>query len=116
MKLKCEKFIQIDQKEFEVDNDQIYDDVIINIDTLDQDPEGFSLYCASTLAEVFSLSSQKLMDEDISLLTRKYLDLELNHLALLYKTNYYCFVFRDDPKQCEFYNIDYDEIELVRRK
>ena len=81
-----------------MDNDQAFNDVIINIDTLNQEPEGFSLYCASTLAQLFSLSSQKLMDEDISLLTRKYLDLELNHLALLYKTTLYSFVFRDDPK------------------
>ena len=81
-----------------MDNDQAFNDVIINIDTLNQEPEGFSLYCASTLSQLFSLSSQKLMDEDISLLTRKYLDLELNHLALLYKTTLYSFVFRDDPK------------------
>ena len=62
------------------------------------------------------MNSQKLRDDDIALLTRKYVDLELNHLALLNKTSLYCFVFRDDPKQCEFYNINQEDIQAIRKK
>ena len=38
MKEQCEKFLEVDQKEFDIDHEKVFDDSIINIQSTMSDP------------------------------------------------------------------------------
>ena len=38
MKEQCERFLEVDQKEFDIDHEKVFDDSIININSTMSDP------------------------------------------------------------------------------
>ena len=49
-------------------------------------------------------------------MSRSERDLDLTHLALLNQTSLYAFVFKNDLKKCEFYDLDLENIQYEKTK